>query len=173
MLPAVRGALAKDYASLTFDDPKPTTVSGMTGVSTSGTATKATESYELLLLALDTPAAKDLLVVVIDTAKNTNRDLAAFKYILSHISPHSPRPRSASVEHAKSEGVQLATIEFEGAVIGLTKQDGTTWDFSALMSVPDEDRQRFRDAALKAAAGFPHRSADRSCRKFSLQLVRS
>jgi hypothetical protein len=47
---------------------------------------------------------------------------------------------------------QFATVEFDGAVVGLTKADGSTWDLSAVSSISAEDRKRFQEAVLKATA---------------------
>jgi hypothetical protein len=64
---------------------------------------------------------------------------------------YSAPSRSPAPEQNRTNS-QLATVEFDGAVVGLTKADGSTWDWSAVTSISAEDRKRFESAVLKASA---------------------
>lgn len=66
--------------------------------------------------------------------------------------PPTPTPRPSAPESDEQGAPALFTVQFDGAVVGLTKADGSTWDGSAFTSVSEEDRKRFQGALLKAAA---------------------
>jgi hypothetical protein len=61
-------------------------------------------------------------------------------------------PSTSTAPRPTENGSQRATVEFTGAVVGLSKHDKTTWDLSAVTSIPEEVRRQFEHALLKASA---------------------
>lgn len=84
-----RGTLAKGIRNLTFSAQQPANVSGMTGVAFGGHGQVGDANFTLLLLALDTPADSDLLVIAMGKDEDFARNKNAISYIFNHLQPNS------------------------------------------------------------------------------------
>jgi hypothetical protein len=80
-----RGALSTTLKNLNFTPEQPANIGGMQGVAFSGHGLIGTTNYSLVLLALDTPAQNDLLVIALDRDADFANDKDAITYVLTHL----------------------------------------------------------------------------------------